>query len=801
MPASIDLGRHVQISHNPVERLDPTLPRLPKMDLAKLFADWIAGLKELTGVDLSILADALNGLQGGINGLRQFVEALIGQGLDLLNLPSPEQAWQQIMTTFLNPLSWLNNIPISAITAATPNLWADFVSADQLADEAPMWVFDAAVKPSGAAGSARTDFDGTVHELISERILLDVGRKVEASIQIKYSGVTTSNGSPIRLSWIGWASDPADPTKAVEVASGDFAVHQPSGAALDWTTLSGSLTRQAGDAWDSLSGVLKTTAGATVGTVWFAAPRATKPDKLPQSLVDGLADALASAGQTIRDAICNALGVPGTGHSDADVIHALTNIPQAAVAGLTTALGNLNAFIQQVVEGVIQAVSGIPFAGAGIADMIATLTGYKKDVATTQSQTKQFVVSSTSGVTRQPGWVSGYPISAATYPAILNSKFNVYADSIGPASAGTAHTHAIPGPTDDATSQAPWWEYGPNTTIGGFITATEDCVFTAYQFAAYSSVTPAAGDYWFEVFRENPDGSLVRVVNSDVSSFIPTSDTLVSLVWTTYRLVAARGERYLARLRNASTSKTLSVKGLAWAFGVPSIQWETSGVTDTNKTSYTNAQKNTIINASTTTPWFVLAANASDIPEAFTWTDDFERNELGYYWSQSVTDTGGNLVIDQGQVAYGGTVNGFQQALYIRTTATDQFRLDVDITGVSASATSIFCGADREGQNGMILSLNSSTVQLTSIIGGTQTVRTTVSRTGNNGKWSVTYNVATKQYQVYFNDIVVPGLTWTDSGSVVPQGALYRYGHIQIIRASGVNGGKVANWLLQDWKP
>ena len=197
----------------------------------------------------------------------------------------------------------------------------------------------------------------------------------------------------------------------------------------------------------------------------------------------------------------------------------------------------------------------------------------------------------------------------------------------------------------------------------------------------------------------------------------------------------------------------------------------------------------------------MLAANASDIPEAYTWTDDFERNELGYYWSQSVTDTGGNLVIDQGQVAYGGTTNGFQQALYIRTTATDQFRLDVDVTAVSSSATSIFCGADREGQNGMILSLNSSTVQLTSIIGGTQTVRTSVSRNGNSGKWSVTYNKTTKQYQVYFNDVVVPGLTWTDSGSVVPQGALYRYGHIQIIRASGVNGGKVANWLLQDWNP
>ena len=33
---------------------------------------------------------------------------------------------------------------------------------------------------------------------VVERILLDVGRKVEASVKIKYSGVTASTGSPIR---------------------------------------------------------------------------------------------------------------------------------------------------------------------------------------------------------------------------------------------------------------------------------------------------------------------------------------------------------------------------------------------------------------------------------------------------------------------------------------------------------------------------------------------------------------------------------------------------------------------------
>jgi len=264
-------------------------------------------------------------LQVAQNVLNAVFKAILG-ALDPHNLPTPEQVWQTITDVFLAPLNWLHNIPIGAITASTPNMLADFITADSLVGDTT-WVFDSTVKPAGAVGSARITFDGAIHELISERILLDVGRKVDASVKIKYSGVTASTGSPIRLSWIGWNGDD-------EVAGGDFAVHQPSGAALDWTTLSGSLTRLESDPWDRVSIVLKTMAGATAGTVWFGAPSGKKPDKLPKNLVDGLESALAAAGQSIRDAICNALGVGGTGHSDADVIHALTNIPRAAVEGV-----------------------------------------------------------------------------------------------------------------------------------------------------------------------------------------------------------------------------------------------------------------------------------------------------------------------------------------------------------------------------------------------------------------------------------------------------------------------------------
>lgn len=258
------------------------------------------------------------------NVLNAVFKAILG-ALDPHNLPTPEQVWQQITDVFLAPLNWLHNIPIGAITASAPNMLAGFLSADSLVGQT-MWVFDNAVKPAGTVGSVRTILDGTVHELISDRILLDVGRKVEAAVKIKYSGVTAPTGSPIRLSWIGWNGD-------AEVAGGDFAIHQPSGATLDWTTLAGTLTRLETDPWDRVSIVLKTMAGGTAGSVWFGAPRGTKTDKLPQNLVDGLVDGLAAAGQTIRDAICNALGVGGTGHTDADVLNALRNIPKAAVQG------------------------------------------------------------------------------------------------------------------------------------------------------------------------------------------------------------------------------------------------------------------------------------------------------------------------------------------------------------------------------------------------------------------------------------------------------------------------------------
>lgn len=356
------------VDRDPLKQLATEVGNLKKLDpidfvekWAELVRDFVAeAIKRATGVDLLALAPFMNAI-----------------GLDVLQ--APEQVWQHIAQTFLNPLAWLRNIPIGAITAAPPNLLADFITAESLVGET-MFVFDSTVAPAGTVGSTRTTFDGTVHELISERIQLDVGRKVDAEVKIRYTGVTSPTGSPIRLSWIGWASDPTDPTKATEVAGGDFAIHQPAGSTLDWTKINGSIIRLESDPWDQVTVVLKTTSGAAGGNVWFGAARATKPDKLPKSLVDGLEGALAAAGQTIRDAICNALGFGGSGHTDADVIHALTNIPKAAVDGLNDLAGDVTNFF----DGVYQALTGNA-GGGGYVDPVQQLQ-YLADTVSGHSQ-------------------------------------------------------------------------------------------------------------------------------------------------------------------------------------------------------------------------------------------------------------------------------------------------------------------------------------------------------------------------------------------------------------------------------
>jgi len=307
------------------------IEKLPVIGQFVELLEAIAGTYDGNDPILQQIQNLFGGVRNGLNHIREFIENLFGDFFDNLTHHTPMQLWQQVLDTFLNPMFWLKSIPIGSISSHAPNLLADFLAAESLDGTMagqPVWSFDPDIYPQGSHGSVRITAQNITRELISDRIELDVDQSVHASVKVKYANLSTLGAElPIRLGWIGYDGD-------TETDSGFLDLHQPTGPDHDWLTLDGSLTRQDTDPWDRVAVDLYLDTAAIGGTVWWSAPSGTKPDKLPQNLVSGLGEALGKAGQSIRDAICNALGVGGTGHSDADVIHALTNIPAHVVEGV-----------------------------------------------------------------------------------------------------------------------------------------------------------------------------------------------------------------------------------------------------------------------------------------------------------------------------------------------------------------------------------------------------------------------------------------------------------------------------------
>lgn len=484
-----------------------------------------------------------------------------------------------------------------------------------------------------------------------------------------------------------------------------------------------------------------------------------------------------------------------------DVARVIGSIPQTLVSGLTGALNGINNAIQQVIEGIITAIRGIPIVGGGIADLISALTGYREGVENQQVVQQNLTISSTSSVVRQQGWASDYPLSTVTYPAILNSNFGVFADSVGPATAGTDHSHNISSGRDNARAIAAWWSIVQNGSMGGFVTVAEDTVFSKFGLTIYAETAPVPDEsVYFEVFREEPDGSLDMLAQSDISSFITRSNQELVLSWTTFRIVARRGERYLLRVRNVSSPSVVPrLRALEYDFGVPGIQWETYSAEVTNKEQYSAAEAYAIAGESYLTPWMMLAAEESDTTEVRTWADDFNRPRLGQKWHQLDSEaTSGDLVISNNRLSYGGTVNGFQQAMYIHPLGTDKFKMTAEVSGLAGNGVVAFlCGSGRKNTNGVFLAIGTNDIGIETMVGQTITRRASVTRRNNNGKYTFMHDPASKVYTVLLNDEPI-GLSWTDSANILKRGIQFRYFQIQIQRLNGVNAGQVDNWVIQD---
>ena len=99
----------------------------------------------------------------------------------------------------------------------------------------------------------------------------------------------------------------------------------------------------------------------------------------------GLAGAFAGAGQDTRDAIVQALGGTGTGHTAADVLASLTAIPASVVQSGIDGVTNLDNGLQKILDGVVAGAGDLIGSGFSFADKIAQVAGLRKATAGAQA--------------------------------------------------------------------------------------------------------------------------------------------------------------------------------------------------------------------------------------------------------------------------------------------------------------------------------------------------------------------------------------------------------------------------------
>ncbi len=89
MPRAIDLYGAAKITHDPTQRIDTAIGKLPPFDIQQIIDGFLTALKDLTGIDLT--------------GIRDFLENLFG-AIDWSNLPDAGDVWQFVVSTFIQPI-------------------------------------------------------------------------------------------------------------------------------------------------------------------------------------------------------------------------------------------------------------------------------------------------------------------------------------------------------------------------------------------------------------------------------------------------------------------------------------------------------------------------------------------------------------------------------------------------------------------------------------------------------------------------------------------------------------------------
>ncbi|SLC02141.1 hypothetical protein [Mycobacteroides abscessus] len=221
MPASFDFGPPPAITHNPAQRLDPTLPRLPKFDPQQVFEQWAQLLKQMTGIDLSSPESLFTSI---IGKLQELLGPIFG-GINLTGGLTPEQIWA---ATIANPIKSLTGVDLSSPAALVasiihlitggnkfPGVLAisrianviqdlldgagDFLTAESVTDN-PFWDWDSVMPGFISGGSIRANANGTQQVMRSEPFEVFPGQTLELRAAAQWTGASAIAGSnPVKV--------------------------------------------------------------------------------------------------------------------------------------------------------------------------------------------------------------------------------------------------------------------------------------------------------------------------------------------------------------------------------------------------------------------------------------------------------------------------------------------------------------------------------------------------------------------------------------------------------------------------
>lgn len=238
MPASFDFGPPPAITHNPAQRLDPSLPRLPKFSPLQIFQQWIQGIKEATGLDLS-------GPVAFIASLGGLLQSAVGK-----------------LFNGVLPAAWIADVAQDLIDGA-----GGFTDPSVVEDN-PYWHYDALQNGHLSGKSLYVNANGNAYA-ISVKDPFDVapGQTIDMAASAMWQGLSATAGSnPIRLCITPFAPDG---TKLPDVVVKQL---QPVAADSSWVraSLTGSWTVPANGSVKSATVTLVVTEGATAGRVHFS---------------------------------------------------------------------------------------------------------------------------------------------------------------------------------------------------------------------------------------------------------------------------------------------------------------------------------------------------------------------------------------------------------------------------------------------------------------------------------------------------------------------------------------------------